>query len=129
MLFRSVGTSRGVSVINADNGNISNYMGTKSGSLGFSNLNINQVYEDSRGLWWIATRDGLNIYNPKNDELKIMRTSEGLSNSFVAGIIEDDNKNMWISSASGITNIVMGKNNQGNISQALSGLIWEVVTL
>ena len=35
--------------------------GTKSGKTRFSNQNINQVYEDSRGLIWIATREGLNI--------------------------------------------------------------------
>lgn len=68
--------------------------GTKSGKTRFSNQNINQVYEDSRGLIWIATREGLNIYNPKIDELTILAEKNGLSNLLTVGIVEDDNSNM-----------------------------------
>ena len=80
--------------------------GTKSGKTRFSNQNINQVYEDSRGLIWIATREGLNIYNPKIDELTILAEKNGLSNLLTVGIVEDDNSNMWITSAKGLTHII-----------------------
>ena len=80
--------------------------GNKSGKTRFSNQNINQVYEDSRGLIWIATREGLNIYNPKIDELTILAEKNGLSNLLTVGIVEDDNSNMWITSAKGLTHII-----------------------
>lgn len=80
--------------------------GTKSGKTRFSNQNINQVYEDSRGLIWIATREGLNIYNPKIDELTILAEKNGLSDLLTVGIVEDDNSNMWITSAKGLTHII-----------------------
>jgi len=64
------------------------------------------VYEDSRGLIWIATREGLNIYNPKIDELTILAEKNGLSNLLTVGIVEDDNSNMWITSAKGLTHII-----------------------
>jgi len=64
------------------------------------------VYEDSRGLIWIATREGLNIYNPKIDELTILAEKNGLSDLLTVGIVEDDNSNMWITSAKGLTHII-----------------------
>ena len=64
------------------------------------------MYEDSRGLIWIATREGLNIYNPKIDELTILAEKNGLSNLLTVGIVEDDNSNMWITSAKGLTHII-----------------------
>ncbi len=66
------------------------------------------MYEDSRGLIWIATREGLNIYNPKIDELTILAEKNGLSNLLTVGIVEDDNSNMWITSAKGLTHIIPG---------------------
>ena len=100
------GTSRGLSVMDLSTKKIISLTGTKSGKTRFSNQNINQVYEDSRGLIWIATREGLNIYNPKIDELTILAEKNGLSDLLTVGIVEDDNSNMWITSAKGLTHII-----------------------
>ena len=101
-----IGTSRGLSVMDLSTKKIISLTGTKSGKTRFSNQNINQVYEDSRGLIWIASREGLNIYNPKIDELTILAEKNGLSNLLTVGIVEDDNSNMWITSAKGLTHII-----------------------
>ena len=101
-----IGTSRGLSVMDLSTKKIISLTGTKSGKTRFSNQNINQVYEDSRGLIWIATREGLNIYNPKIDELTILAEKNGLSKLLTVGIVEDDNSNMWITSAKGLTHII-----------------------
>lgn len=101
-----IGTYRGLSVMDLSTKKIISLVGIKSGKTRFSNQNINQVYEDSRGLIWIATREGLNIYNPKVDELTILTEENGLSNLLIAGIVEDDNSNIWITSAKGLTHII-----------------------
>lgn len=108
-----IGTSRGLSVLDIETGQVTSFTGTKSGQ-SFSNININHIYEDSRGLWWIATRELLNVYNPKTDELKILTTEDGLSNPFIAGIVEDNNKNMWISTVRGVTNVIVGTDRKNN---------------
>lgn len=102
-----IGTAQGVSILDLMSRKINNLTGTKSGKTRFSNQNVTQVYEDSRGLIWVCTREGLNIYNQKSDELKIMSVEDGLSSQYIAGIVEDNNKNMWITTAKGITNIVV----------------------
>ena len=101
-----IGTFRGLSVMDLSTKKIISLTGTKSGKTRFSNQNINQVYEDSRGLIWIATCEGLNIYNPKIDELTILAEKNGLSDLLTVGIVEDDNSNMWITSAKGLTHII-----------------------
>ncbi|HIX81646.1 MAG TPA: gamma-glutamyl-gamma-aminobutyrate hydrolase family protein, partial [Candidatus Erysipelatoclostridium merdavium] len=55
-----------------------------------SNQNINQVYEDSRGLLWIATREGLNVYDSKRDELYEVPIKPGFSKLLILGITEDE---------------------------------------
>ena len=109
-----IGTSRGMTILDINTGKVTNMMGTKSGSKVLSNININQVVEDSRGLIWIATRDLVNIYNPKTDELDILTMEDGISNPFIAGIIEDDNKNMWLSTARGVTNVIVETDRKNN---------------
>lgn len=101
-----IGTAQGLSVFDLATQKITKLAGTKSGKAHFSNQSINQVYEDSRGLIWIGTREGLNVYNPKIDELNILGAEQGLSSSIISGIVEDDNKNMWVATARGVTNIV-----------------------
>lgn len=101
-----MGTAEGVSALDLETKKVTNLKGTKSGKEHFSNQHISYVYEDSRGLVWAGTREGLNIYNPKTDELYILSAEQGLSSSIISGIVEDDNKNIWVATARGITHIV-----------------------
>lgn len=57
------------------------------------------VLEDSRGLYWIATEDGLNRFDGKN--FKVYRhdslNPNSLSGNFVTNIMEDKEGMLWIS--------------------------------
>ncbi len=102
-----IGTSStGVSIMDLTTRKITNLVGNESGSIRFSNQSINQVYEDSRGLIWVGTREGLNLYNPKNDHLQVVPLSQNDSRVFITGIVEDDNKNMWVTTANGVVNVI-----------------------
>lgn len=102
-----IGTSAGMAVMDLNTRKISNFSGTQSGKARFSNLNINQVYEDSRGLLWVATREGLNMYNPKRDELYEVPIKPDFSKLLILGIAEDDNKSIWVSTGGELINIVL----------------------
>lgn len=101
-----IGTDEGLTVLDLATKKVTNLTGTKSGKERFSNQNVSQVCEDSRGLVWIGTREGLNVYNPKADELYILSAEQGLSSPIISGMVEDDNKNIWVTTARGVTNIV-----------------------
>lgn len=102
-----IGTSAGMSMLDLDTRKITNFAGTKSGKARFSNQNINQVYEDSRGLFWIATREGLNVYDPKRDELFEVPIKQDFSKLFILGITEDNNRSMWVSTGGELINVVL----------------------
>ncbi|NDV60014.1 hybrid sensor histidine kinase/response regulator transcription factor [Bacteroides sp. 519] len=105
-----VGTAVGINLFNKTNETIEKLEGNKAGTQKFSNLNTQQVYLDSRGLLWVSTRDGLNILDRKSDHITILRKTDGLADNFICGIIEDNDKNMWVTTANGVSNIVINAN-------------------
>lgn len=107
-----IGTSAGVAIMDLDTRNITNFAGTKSGKARFSNQNINQVYEDSRGLLWVATREGLNVYDSKWDELYEVPIKPDFSKLLILGITEDDNNSMWVSTGGELINVVLTVDNK-----------------
>lgn len=102
-----IGTSAGIALMDLSTMKITPFTGTRSGKARISNQNINQVYEDSRGLIWIATREGLNVYDPKLDELYEVPIKPDFSKLFILGITEDDRKSIWVSTGGELINIVL----------------------
>ncbi|MBB4042373.1 signal transduction histidine kinase/ligand-binding sensor domain-containing protein/DNA-binding response OmpR family regulator [Bacteroides reticulotermitis] len=103
-----IGTAYGLTLYDPKTKQFESIFGNRRKTATFSNLNINQVMEDSRGLLWIATRDGLNILNLKNDQLTVLRKADGLADDIICSVIEDNDKNIWATTLNGVTNIVIG---------------------
>lgn len=61
------------------------------------------LFTDSRGLIWIGTMDGLNVYNPFNDAITSFSDEEGLINNSIRSVIEDNSGNIWVSTSNGIS--------------------------
>ncbi|MBT8382752.1 MAG: hypothetical protein KJO59_10385 [Ignavibacteria bacterium] len=61
------------------------------------------LIEGSDGYIWVGTSGGgLNKFDPDNDIFKSFSVRNGLTSSVVYGILEDENKNLWLSSDNGI---------------------------
>lgn len=103
-----IGTAYGLTLYDPKTNRFESLFGNRRKTAKFSNLNINQVMEDSRGLLWIATRDGLNILNLKNDQLTVLRKSDGLADDIICSVIEDNDKNIWATTLNGVTNLIVG---------------------
>ncbi|MDP9079208.1 MAG: response regulator [Bacteroidota bacterium] len=73
-------------------------------SEGLSQINVNNIIQDSRGFMWIATRNGLNRY----DGYKFItfrydaKDSTSLSNNMVTDMAEDKNGNIWLATQGGL---------------------------
>jgi signal transduction histidine kinase/ligand-binding sensor domain-containing protein/DNA-binding response OmpR family regulator len=71
---------------------------------GLSQINVNCIFQDSRGFMWIATRNGLNKYDGyrfityRYDD----KDNTSLSNNNVTDIVEDNNGNMWLATQGGL---------------------------
>ncbi len=59
---------------------------------------VNQVYCDSRGLIWIAAREGLWMYDMKRHTMQDFLELAGSQGEIIAGVTEDRNHDLWVSS-------------------------------
>lgn len=100
-----MGTTYGILIYDPMNRKFEKLTGTRRQKHFFSNNQISQVYEDSRGLLWIATREGLNIYDRRNDE--IISPVSSINQTTIHGIVEDNDKNMWVTTSQGLFHIVV----------------------
>ncbi|MDE6347498.1 MAG: helix-turn-helix domain-containing protein [Bacteroides sp.] len=102
-----VGTSAGMSFMDLKTRKLTTFGGAEPDKCRLSSLSINQVYTDSRGLLWIATREGLNVYDDKRDELYEVPIKPDFFKQLILGIAEDENKSMWVSTGGELINVVL----------------------
>lgn len=68
------------------------------------------LFTDSRGLTWIGTMDGLNVYDHTTNTTTSFSDEEGLVNNSIRSIIEDNAGNIWVSTSGGISFIEVSDN-------------------
>ena len=106
-----LGTSCGLGVYDPSEGSVENLTGNRRGSQQFVNININQVMVDSRGLLWVATREGLDVYDSATDSIHRVPVGPG---RFVLGLAEDDNHTVWVSAGSELMSVTVSTDTVGN---------------
>lgn len=72
-----------------------------------SDWKISQLFEDSRGLLWVATSQGLKVIDRVHNKMTDVVTYDGKINNYITGIIEDDGESIWISEGRILTNLVI----------------------
>ncbi len=106
-----IGTSYGMNVLLNGSGKTISYHQSDVGKNALVNDNITGLLEDSRHLFWISTRDGLSIFNPKTQKFVNLSIDDGLPDNTILDVLEDNAHNIWISTGNGLCTItVSGKN-------------------
>ncbi|MDR2968798.1 MAG: response regulator [Tannerellaceae bacterium] len=100
-------TTNGITVYSSATGTFEKWLTNKKGTQSFLHPRLNEIYEDSRGLLWAATAEGLNVYDRRRDEITVPVKEPPLGNEIIQAIIEDNDKNMWVTTTSGIFNLVV----------------------
>lgn len=78
---------------------------------------LTQLFEDSRGLLWAATSNGLKVIDRTHAKITKVNTGEGTFNNYVTGITEDNGGSMWITEGRSLTNLKINYNDKtGEIS-------------
>lgn len=64
---------------------------------------INLIQEDSRGVIWLGSYDaGLIRYDPVKSKIRYYTMKNGLPSNVILGILEDEQRNLWISTDNGL---------------------------
>lgn len=86
----------------------------QSGNVKLSNDAVNHVYKDSRGLIWIATREGLNVYDVRRHLFLDLSPVAEAKGSFIAAITEDQERNMWVSTSRKVIRVTVASDGKGS---------------
>jgi class 3 adenylate cyclase/ligand-binding sensor domain-containing protein len=95
----------GLFAIEKERGVIAHYHNGEGSKPRFRNNQINVIYEDSQGLMWLGTGNGLHRWNRETDELVIYDKQQGLANSFINGLLPESDSCLWISTDNGLARI------------------------
>ncbi len=100
-----IGTTNGISILNPNERAFTSRRGNDAGTKTFANHNVNQMFVDSRSLYWICTREGLNVYDWRTDSIYDVQLRPDNSKPFILGIEEDQNRSLWVTVDAELFNI------------------------
>ncbi|MEO7216383.1 MAG: ATP-binding protein, partial [Mucilaginibacter sp.] len=109
-----VGGYFGIDKILKNRGGVIHYNKKKNDPNSLINDDIHNITQDSRGLMWIATRDGLSILNPETNRFISLMKKDGLPDNQVSRVLEDKGGAMWLSTSNGLGRITVTPGNGTN---------------
>lgn len=89
---------------------------------GISNNSINSIFEDSRNKLWIATENGLNLFDKTTRTFAKYNTKNGFPSNVFYSILEDGDNNLWITTSKGLVQF-NPKHNRIKIYTTANGLL------
>ncbi len=105
-----IGTAEGLVILNLSSTEKIVLTGNANNLKPFTNNYVTQVLQDTRGLIWVGTREGLNVLDLETNNLVYLTVKEGLCNNNICGIAEDKRKNIWVTTSGGVSRIVAQRN-------------------
>lgn len=79
---------------------------------GLSNSSVNCIFQDSCGLLWFGTWDGLNMYNSRDIKVfkpDLLSSQPSISNNIIRNVIEERKGIIWITTDYGINRYDVGR--------------------
>ena len=101
-----VGTERGLNLLETKDSMFRHFYYNMNLANSLGSDHITAIYEDRQGNIWIATYGGgLNRYRPETQDFLRITTKDGLPSDVIKGIIQDDNRQLWLSTNQGLCRI------------------------
>jgi signal transduction histidine kinase/ligand-binding sensor domain-containing protein len=68
-----------------------------------TNNSINSIFQDHKGYLWLSTEGGgLCRFDKAKKQFRRYSTKDGLPSNFIFKVLEDDDKNLWITTSKGL---------------------------
>jgi len=106
-----ISSAGGVDTYNIEKKKFVSFFNIKKGEKEIVTTHANLVYKDNRDIFWIGTLEGLNCYNPRNNELLLFTEKDGLPDNVIQTIVEDQTGNLWISTVKGVCKLTIKEQN------------------
>ncbi|MDP3470653.1 MAG: two-component regulator propeller domain-containing protein [Algoriphagus sp.] len=101
-----IGTeNHGIAKLNLNSGTFERHIHEEGKPNPISSNGIKSLHLDKNILWIGTNGGGLNRMDLKTGENQVLNVESGLSNNVVYSILEDQKRNLWLSSNKGITKI------------------------
>ena len=112
-----IGTSNGIDKRTPD-GLFTHYQNKPGQRNSLVNNIVYDLMQDSNGFIWVCTRDGISRLDPKSGMFLNFGIKEGLTEKATLKILEDPQKNLWVSTANGLFTLLVSKQRNGIFSYA-----------
>jgi signal transduction histidine kinase/ligand-binding sensor domain-containing protein/DNA-binding response OmpR family regulator len=103
-------TTSGIDVLNTYTNKITSVYKNKFQQDKLSDLITYNSLIDRRNQLWIATDNGINIYNPDKNTIQYINKTNGLLSDQVVSLVEDNNGNIWAGTRNGLACIYCSTN-------------------
>lgn len=103
-----IGTFNGLDQMDRDSGRFKNYRHDPKDPNSLSHNEVHYLFEDSSARIWVGTAGGLNLMERTQDGAVRFRryaVKDGLADDSIAAILEDEVKQLWLSTNSGISRL------------------------
>lgn len=100
-----IGRDKGVDVIEKGSNRAKHYINNPNNPNSLVSNDVNSIIQDSKGLFWIGTKDGLSVLNTKTNRFYNFNEAKGLPSNNVLNILEDNNGAIWASTKNGVVRI------------------------
>ncbi len=113
----------GLNLFQQETGSFRSFVRSASRPGSLSDNSVNVIFEDSYKRIWVGTAGGgVNIFQPREKRFRNISSRNGLAGDNIYGILEDENRNLWLSSDKGISMVTPIVEDILNFSRA-DGLI------
>ena len=103
-------TTSGINVLNTETNTITPVFQNRNQMSKLSDLITYNTLVDSRDQLWIATDNGINIYNPTQKTITYLKMANGLPTDQVVSLVEDNSGNIWAGTRNGLACIYCNVN-------------------
>jgi len=108
-----IGSVWGLYLVDITTSNYTIFTSNKKGTQTFREMLISNVFRDVEDNIWLGHLEGLTLWDRKKDTLYFIDKEQGLSDNTVHGIIEDNHRNIWVTSSNGLSVLSLSRDARG----------------
>ena len=108
-----IARDRGIDVIAKDKRSVRSYVNDPKNPNSLIANDVNSILQDSKGLFWIATKGGLSVLDAQTNKFYNIDETKGLPSNDVLMVVEDGKGVFWMSTGNGLASVKPVKTGDG----------------